>query len=194
VTKCSHRSRFITSVSHLREAEQRLKTCENYTFCRESYGQRFWHQSKASVCSTTTRVRTPPLWQQEHWRKCSGRYCHTPPIVLTWHQTIFTCSLHSERPSYHREWFRADDEIRLFLQRWQDEQPQSFFERGIMKLSLRWGRYMEVRGRYVEKRVVLFGKKKKNCYYVSYKVSPVYIWICRLFSKSVVRVESRFCS
>jgi len=38
---------------------------------------------KASVSSTTSRVPTPPLWQQEHWRKCVGRYCYTSPIVLT---------------------------------------------------------------------------------------------------------------
>jgi hypothetical protein len=46
-------------------------------------------QSKASVSSMSTHVRTPPLWQQEHWRKCIGMYCHTPPIVFTWHHVIF---------------------------------------------------------------------------------------------------------
>jgi len=98
----------MTGISHLKKAEQRLKTCEDYNFCRKSYGQRFLggegggsqdvlfidflterhtvkiahlsklledrvkpsqhflqndevYQSKASVSSTKTRVRTSPL-------------------------------------------------------------------------------------------------------------------------------------
>jgi hypothetical protein len=40
--KRSQGSRCTTGVSHLNDAEQRLKPCEEYTFCRNSYGQRFW--------------------------------------------------------------------------------------------------------------------------------------------------------
>jgi len=36
----SQGSSCMTGVSHLRKAEQRSKTCEDYTFCREIYGQR----------------------------------------------------------------------------------------------------------------------------------------------------------
>jgi len=39
--KRSQGLRCMTAVSHLKKAKQRLKTCENYTFCRESYGQFF---------------------------------------------------------------------------------------------------------------------------------------------------------
>jgi hypothetical protein len=35
------------------------------------------------------------------------------------------------------ERFRADDEVILFVQRWLDEQPQTIFERDIMKLPQR---------------------------------------------------------
>jgi hypothetical protein len=31
----------MTGVSHPKKAEYRLKTCEDYTSCRERYGQRF---------------------------------------------------------------------------------------------------------------------------------------------------------
>jgi histone-lysine N-methyltransferase SETMAR len=32
----------MTWVSHLKKAEQRLKTCEDYSFCRERHGHVFW--------------------------------------------------------------------------------------------------------------------------------------------------------
>jgi histone-lysine N-methyltransferase SETMAR len=50
-----------------------------------------------------------------------------------------------------RKKFRADEEVKLFVQQWLDEQPQAFFERGIMKLPLRWRRCIEAKGEYVEK-------------------------------------------
>jgi len=39
VIKRSQRPKFMSGVSHLKKAEKRLKTCEDHTFCRESYGQ-----------------------------------------------------------------------------------------------------------------------------------------------------------
>jgi hypothetical protein len=41
VMKRSRGPRFMTGVSHEKKTEQKLKTCEDYTFCRERYGQRF---------------------------------------------------------------------------------------------------------------------------------------------------------
>jgi hypothetical protein len=35
------RTQCMTGESHLKKDEQRLETCEDYTFCRESYGQHF---------------------------------------------------------------------------------------------------------------------------------------------------------
>jgi hypothetical protein len=32
------RTRCMAGLSHLKKAEQRLKTCEEYTYCREGYG------------------------------------------------------------------------------------------------------------------------------------------------------------
>jgi len=32
----------MTGVNHLKTAEQRLKTCEDFTLYRESYDRRFW--------------------------------------------------------------------------------------------------------------------------------------------------------
>jgi len=40
--KCSPQFRCTSGGSHLKKAEQRLKTCEECIFCREGYGQRFW--------------------------------------------------------------------------------------------------------------------------------------------------------
>jgi hypothetical protein len=60
----------------------------------------FLKPSKATSLSfkTTRSISqkrlSPP--QQEHWRKCIGRYCHIPPIVLTWRQAIFTFKVHSK--------------------------------------------------------------------------------------------------
>lgn len=34
--------------------------------------------------------------------------------------------------------FRADDEVKLSVQLWLDENPQTLFERGIMKLPEQW--------------------------------------------------------
>jgi len=48
-----------------------------------------------------------------------------------------------------------------FVQRWLDEQSETFFEMGLMKLSEWWWRYIEVPGEYVKKQVLLF--LKKNC-------------------------------
>jgi hypothetical protein len=47
--------------------------------------------------------------------------------------------------------FGADNEVNLFVQRWLDEQPQTFVERGIMKVPERWRWRIEVQGEYVEK-------------------------------------------
>jgi len=41
VMKCSQGSRCMTGARHLQKAEQRLKTCKDYVFCRKSYGQWF---------------------------------------------------------------------------------------------------------------------------------------------------------
>jgi hypothetical protein len=41
----------MTGISYLRKAEQRLKTYEDYTICRESYGQRFVGNLKAFYSS-----------------------------------------------------------------------------------------------------------------------------------------------
>jgi hypothetical protein len=43
----------LTIVIHLKKSGDRLKTCEDYTFCRESYGQRsFFGNLKASYSSS----------------------------------------------------------------------------------------------------------------------------------------------
>jgi histone-lysine N-methyltransferase SETMAR len=50
--------------------------------------------------------------------------------------------------------FIADDKIKLSVQRWLDEQPQTFcFEMGMMKLPESWRLCIEVQGEYVEKQV-----------------------------------------
>jgi hypothetical protein len=36
-------------VSHFKKAGQRLRTCEDCTFCRESYGQRFLRHSRRFI-------------------------------------------------------------------------------------------------------------------------------------------------
>jgi hypothetical protein len=60
-------------------------------------------RSAKSVSYKTTHSATPLLWQQEHCRKCTEKCCHTPPIVLTWRQRIFTCSAHRKRPWEERD-------------------------------------------------------------------------------------------
>jgi len=45
--------------------------------------------------------------------------------------------------------FTADDEVKLFVQRWLDEQPQTFLERGIMKVPER--EYVEKQSLHVKK-------------------------------------------
>jgi hypothetical protein len=34
----------MTAIRHLKKAEQRLKTWEDYTFCRENYGQPYFSE------------------------------------------------------------------------------------------------------------------------------------------------------
>jgi histone-lysine N-methyltransferase SETMAR len=55
--------------------------------------------------------------------------------------------------------FRADDEVKLFVQRWPDKQPQALFQRDIKKLPKRWGQHIEVQGENEDKHVLLFGGK-----------------------------------
>jgi hypothetical protein len=55
--------------------------------------------------------------------------------------------------------YRADDEVKLFVQQWVDEQSQTFFERDLTKLSERWRRCIEARGQ-CRKICVTF---EKNC-------------------------------
>jgi hypothetical protein len=50
-----------------------------------------------------------------------------------------------------RKIFRDVEEVELFVQRWLDEQPQTSFERGIMKVPERWRRCVKVQGEYEEK-------------------------------------------
>jgi hypothetical protein len=46
--KRSQGPKCMTGVSYFKKAEQRLEIGEDYTFCRESYGQRFWDCLKES--------------------------------------------------------------------------------------------------------------------------------------------------
>jgi len=137
--KRSQGPRSRTEVSHIKEAEQRLKICEDYTFCKNGmasvYGilMAFYSQfsdkkkrrtndaayyskfledrvksafrsnrrgrSVKSVCllHDNARPHTAAVTKGT-LEKCIGRYCHTPPIVLTCHEANFTCSIHSKRP------------------------------------------------------------------------------------------------
>jgi hypothetical protein len=136
--KRSQGPRCMTGVSHSQKAGQRLKTCEDCTFCMESDDQRYLgpsryfshrfsdrttnhnslHYSKLpqdtvkptfrskrrgysvtrvcllydNACPHTATVT------RGYWRKYIGRYCHSPHVVLTWHQAICTCSVHSKGP------------------------------------------------------------------------------------------------
>lgn len=47
--------------------------------------------------------------------------------------------------------FATDDEVEAAVQSWLDNQPKTFFERGIMLLPKRWRKCVELRGDYVEK-------------------------------------------
>jgi hypothetical protein len=47
------------------------------------------------------------------------------PIVMTWHQAIFTCSL--LRKFLGGKIFRTDDEVNTFVKQWLNKQPQTFF-------------------------------------------------------------------
>jgi hypothetical protein len=58
---------------------------------------------------------------------------------------------------------KADDEVKLSVQRWTDKQPQTFFEGGIMKWPEQCRQCTEVKGEYEEKQVHV-------------QKSPVYIW------------------
>jgi hypothetical protein len=124
VMKRSQGRRCMTGVSHLKKAEQRLKICGDYIYCKENNGQRLWdfqlvidflieqqtinaafcskRPSKVSLSFKMTRSisqkHLSPPGQQEYWTKCIGRYCHTPPIVLIWRQAIFTFKVYSQRP------------------------------------------------------------------------------------------------
>jgi len=69
VMKQSQGPRFMTGVSHLKEAECSLKICEDYTFCRENYGQRFLGLSRRLI-HTFSAITT--------------NHSSTELIVLTW--------------------------------------------------------------------------------------------------------------
>jgi hypothetical protein len=132
----------MTRVSHLKNVRQRFKTFEDYTFCRESYGQRFLglsgriihgfsdrtvshqrsqpffqndevDQSKASVSSTTTLFRTPPVRQQEHRRKCVGGgvlpHCISNPGLAPSDFHLFG----SLKEALRLKRFRANKEVKL---------------------------------------------------------------------------------
>jgi hypothetical protein len=58
VMKRSQGHRCMSGVSHLKKAEQRLKTCKDYTFCRESYGQSCFGTLNESYSSILTQQRT----------------------------------------------------------------------------------------------------------------------------------------
>jgi hypothetical protein len=64
--------------------------------------------------------------------------------------------------------FRAEDEVKLFVQRWLNKQTQTVFKTGIMRLPERWKRCIEVQREYAEKKY--YFKKCKT-----FKNSPVYI-------------------
>jgi hypothetical protein len=51
--------RYMTSVSHLKRARQRMKTCEDYTFCRESYGKQFVGLSRHLVHRFSNKTTKP---------------------------------------------------------------------------------------------------------------------------------------
>jgi hypothetical protein len=57
-----------------------------------------------------------------------------------------------------RKRLRAGNKVKLFVQRWLDEQPQTFFASGITKMPERWRRCTDVQGEHAEKYVLLFEK------------------------------------
>jgi len=46
----------MTGVSYLKKAEQRVKTCKDYTFSRESYGRHFLGLSKHLIYPFSDRT------------------------------------------------------------------------------------------------------------------------------------------
>jgi hypothetical protein len=128
----------MTGVSHIKKAGQRLKTCEDYAFCREKLWpvflgllRRFIHR----FSFTTTRV---PHHRCDK-RKIGGNALEgtvTPSlIVLTWCQVIFTYSVHSKRPEEEND---LEPTMKLNFvcnDGWTNN--HKLFERGIMKVSER---------------------------------------------------------
>jgi hypothetical protein len=111
------------------------------------HSKRRGHQSKASVSSMTIRVRT---------QEVPPHPAYSPDLVPS--------DFHLFGPLKEvlgRKRFRADDEVELFVQRWLDEQTQTFFERGIMKLPERRRRYIAVQGAYVKKKKQAYNIRKK---------------------------------
>jgi hypothetical protein len=52
------RTQVYDGVSHLNEAEQSLKTCEDHTFCRENYGHLFWDSQGVIFIDILVEQRT----------------------------------------------------------------------------------------------------------------------------------------
>jgi len=46
---------------------------------------------------------------------------------------------------------KADDEVKLSVKRWLNEQPQTFLERRVMKVPQEWRRFIKTRREYVGK-------------------------------------------
>jgi len=88
-----------------------LKQWVKPTFCSKWQGQSV---KTACLLHNDVHLHTVPV-TTEHGRKCTGRYCHTPLIVVIWYQVIFTCSVHTESSSRKNI---ANYEIKLL---WNDE-------------------------------------------------------------------------
>jgi hypothetical protein len=47
--------------------------------------------------------------------------------------------------------FRSDEEVHQAVNEWLRTRPQEFFSRGIREFSVRWRKFVERQGDYVEK-------------------------------------------
>jgi hypothetical protein len=81
---------------------------------------------------------------------------YTQSVALTWRQAILP--LRSAQRGPRRKRFRADDKVKLSVQRWPDEKQQTVFERTIMKLPQRWRWFTDIQGGYIEETGITFEK------------------------------------
>jgi hypothetical protein len=155
----------MTGVSHLKKAEQRLETWEDYTFCRENNGQRFLGFSKclihrlsdiptnAAYYSKLLTDRVKPAFRSKRRFRSVKSVCllhdnarpHTAAVTTgtleEMHREVLphpASSLDLAPSGFHLfgplkedlggKRFRSDNEVKTFVQRWLDEEPQTFLK------------------------------------------------------------------